>query len=85
MFNIGQFFNKFRGIEMEDFRKRNSVIEIIKKNTGIEIAPQDIAFEQRGIILKISSIEKNMVFIKKGAIIKDLQQVQGFAKVENIG
>ncbi|MDB5259675.1 MAG: hypothetical protein JWO73_883 [Candidatus Taylorbacteria bacterium] len=84
MFNIGGFFQKFKSLELEDFRKRSIVIDAIKKRTNIDLRPQDIKFEQGRVRLSISSLEKNEIFMKKAALVADIQALLDKPKISDI-
>lgn len=84
MFNISGFFQKFRSLELEDFRKRSVVIDVLKKHANLDISPADIKFEQGRIRLSLSPLQKNEIFMKKSTILTDIQEALKPAKISDI-
>ena len=84
MFNISSFFDKFKSLELQDFKRRAVVIDTIKKYTKIDVPPEKIRFEQTRIVLGVSSIEKNEIFIKKSVILAEIRTLLNPSRVDDI-
>ncbi len=84
MQKIGSFLGKFKGKAAAQIQGYTLIIEIIKRNAGIELDMKDIKISSGNLIIKSSSVLKNEIFIKKNSILKDIsQKVQGI-KISNI-
>ena len=85
MQNLAGFFEKFRGKVAGQVQNLAFIIEIIKKYTGIEVDMKNIAISSGILRLKISSVEKSQIFIKKSQILKEIHEKAKFLKIEDIG
>jgi hypothetical protein len=84
MFNISNFLQKFKSVELEDMRQRSIVIDAIKTCSGIDIPPEKISFLHKKIQLSISPIEKNEIFMKKTPILALIKKNMAPRIVEDI-
>ncbi len=73
MQNIGGFFEKFKSKVARQIGDLVFITESIKKRTGIALEMKDISIKNGIMYLKLSSLQKNVVFIKKTQILKDLE------------
>ncbi len=69
---LGLYFDKFKNSAVKEIQKRTKIADIIKRESGVDVTMENISFVSNGIRLKINSIEKNQVFIKKERIIKQI-------------
>lgn len=72
MFNIKDYLKRTVGIIDKNVLNEKEISEIIKKHTGIE--KEKSFFEIKNGVLRtnLSPAEKNMIFIKKEAILSEL-------------
>jgi hypothetical protein len=73
MLTIGNFFDKFRNVALKEVVFRETISEIVKKNTGSGIDIKDITYSNKIIRLKTSPAMKNQIFIKKEKILEDIK------------
>lgn len=85
MFNIGQFFTKIKGKQGKEILIRQSIVDAIKKHTGIDIPLSSVEFRASIPTIKgLSSAQKSAIFIKKTAIIADVNNQQSFRRIDDI-
>jgi hypothetical protein len=84
MKSLGSFFEKFKSASIKEIQKRTTVSDIIKSEANIDVPMEKIVFANGVIKLKLSSIEKNQIFIKKERIIKLINQRLGNTKISSI-
>ena len=70
---VKTFFDKFNNSAIKEIKRRTDITEIIKTESGVVIPIENISFVAKSIKLKLSSIEKNQVFIKKQKIISSIK------------
>ncbi len=73
MFNISNFFDKFKNVALKEFVIREKIVNAIKEHTGATIDIKDIEFLNKVIRIKGSPSLKSQVFIKKTAILDTLR------------
>ncbi|HEY4508708.1 MAG TPA: hypothetical protein VJC13_00270 [Candidatus Paceibacterota bacterium] len=72
MFNISSFLDKFsKNVADTEFHKKQ-VIEIIEKNTQLNISPKDIEIKDCVVYIKSSPAVKNKIFIFKNKILENI-------------
>ena len=76
MKKITSLLNKLKNITPPDIFIRKTLIKIIESNLGFKVSIEKVFFNQKtGIItLKINSLEKTVLFLKKGLIIEKINQ-----------
>jgi hypothetical protein len=74
MFNISQFFSRFKGRELEEITFRAAVIDSVKEILKFEIDPLLISYSNNTIFLKISPAAKSAVLLKKKEIIEKIKE-----------
>lgn len=74
MKNLADFFGKFQSKISGQVQNLVVISETIKKHTGIEVEMKDIKISSGSLILKTSSVEKNVIFIKKERILSEINQ-----------
>lgn len=74
MKKINDFFGKFNNKAVEEILKREKISSVIKKIANISIDIKDINISNGEIKLKISSIEKSEIFIKKKKILDTIKE-----------
>ena len=84
MFNITSFLERFsKKISFSDSSKKN-IIEILAKNTGLNISPKNIEIKENIIYIKDSPAIKNKIFINKKAILDDTTLLLPDIKIKDI-
>lgn len=81
MFNISQFFEKFKNIEKSSSEKTSAVINTIKKFTKIELQKESLEIREETIRLKCSPVFKNEIFMKKELIEEDLKNQKIYLRI----
>lgn len=66
---VGSFFDKFNNSAIKEIQKRTYIAEIIKREANVDVSIENIVFISNNIKLRINSIEKNQIFIKKQRIL----------------
>ena len=75
MFNISKFLDKFfKNIESIDLYKKQ-ILEIIKKETQLDIPNKDIEIKNNIVYLKTSSAISNKIFIYKSKILEEINEI----------
>jgi len=83
MKGIAEFFSRIRNIQLKETRIRSVVRDAIQKQTGCEVAVESIVVK-RGVVT-IRPVDANMrsvLYMKKEAILKELDLGQGSHKEE---
>lgn len=84
MQNIGGFFEKFKSKFVKEVQNLVFISETIKKHTGIEVDMKNIAISNGLVRIKTTSLEKNVIFIKKTQILNDLERGLYRLKIRDI-
>jgi hypothetical protein len=84
MQKLGGFFDKFRGKVADQIQGVFLVSEIIKKHTAIELTLKQISISGGVLRLKVSPLQKNVIFIKKTALLKEIQEKIRTPKIVDI-
>lgn len=85
MFSIGDFFKRIQSVQSKEIYIRSVVQDVIKKHVGVEIPINDISFKSDVVNLKnISSAAKSALFIKRNAVIKEINEVQQVREVKDV-
>ena len=74
MKNLADFFGKFQSKIAGQVQNLIIISEILKKHTGIHVEMKDIRISSGTLFLKTSSVEKNVIFIKKERILGEINQ-----------
>ncbi len=74
MKGIGNLLDKFKSIAVQEINKRVFIVEIIKNKIGVDIKMEDISIKDGIVSIKVKSIVKNQIFIKKQALIKEISK-----------
>lgn len=84
MKKIEVFFDKFKSSAVREIQKRLIISEIIKKETNIDISIEKISINNGKIKTKVSSLEKNQIYIKKQNIINLISKKIKDLKISSI-
>ncbi len=74
MLNISKYLEKFKKNLDSGEILNNTIVDIIKKHTEIELKLTEFELKNNQIILKTPPGVKNKIFISKEEIIKDIQE-----------
>ncbi len=74
MKKIGNFFDKIRNRAVKEIYNRDNIAKIIKDITKIDIDIKNINISSGVLKIKLSSIEKSEIFIKKARILKEINK-----------
>lgn len=75
MQNIGAFFERFKNRAAQEVMALSFIIDVVKKHSGITLELKDISLSNGILRLKLSSLQKNVIYIKKAQILKDLEKL----------
>ena len=76
-FNISQLLNKIRSVQAKGALERSIVHDSLLKNIGIDIPIPNISIKSMIVTLKnISQSAKSAIYIKKQAILEDINKGQ---------
>ena len=84
MIEIKDLLLKFNNLLVSEEVKKNTIIEIIIKITGIKIPPKDLKIKNNDVYLNIKPIHKNEIFLKKDLIFSQLEEALGKKHPKNI-
>jgi hypothetical protein len=85
MIGISELFKRIQGARAREILIRTSIQDSIKKYTGADIPLEAISFSSDSIVLKnITSSLRSAIYIKKGAIIEEINRNQDARKVTDI-
>jgi hypothetical protein len=85
MLNIGEFFKRIKGSFAKEIFVRNAIKEAVKKYTGADIQIEDISFKGSTVMLKnVNQSARSTIFIKKHAIIKEVNTAQNIRIVSDV-
>ena len=74
MFNISQFFTRWKSKELEEIIFRVAVTDSIRDVLRFELDPLLITYSNNIIFLKISPAAKGAILLKKNELIKKIQE-----------
>ncbi len=74
MKSVGNFLDKFRNRAVKEIQNRDIIVNIIKKISNIEINIKNIEISNGILKIKLSSIEKSEIFLKKDQILKEINK-----------
>jgi len=85
MLGIGEFFKKIQSVRTREVLIRTTIQQAIKKHTGVEISLDAMSFSGDAVVLKLANSSfKSALFIKKNAIIEEINRGQSLRKVGDI-
>ena len=85
MIGIGDFFKRIKGLHAREVLVRTIIQDAIKKHTGVDIPLDSISFSAGSIVLKSASNSlRSAIFIKKTAILADVNAGQDLKKIVDI-
>lgn len=85
MLGIGEFFKKIQRVRTREVLIRTTIQEAIKKHTGIEVPLDSMSFSGDTVVLKFANNSfKSVLFIKKTAIVEEINRSQSLKKVTDI-
>lgn len=73
MFNISKYLEKFKKSIESGEVLNESIVEIIKKHTGISLTTNDFEIKNNIIYINSSPIIKNKIFIFKSVLKEDIK------------
>jgi len=73
MFNLSSYLEKFKNLKDQDSDKI-LIKEILLKEAGINISERNIIISKEKISIKGSSIQKNIIFLKKETILEKIKE-----------
>ncbi len=82
MYNISHLLEKFSKKITSDEDIKKTIIEIIKKNTGLDIPIKVLEIKNYIIYVQTSSAFKNKIFISKKAILDDIEKLSSIKIVD---
>jgi len=74
MFNISLFLTKFSALRNNAFVVRDSFIEVAKEVSGVVLDPASVEVKDGVARVQANSIHKNILHIKKEAILSALKR-----------
>lgn len=73
MFNIQSFLNKHTQKINKDVLLYDSIVELVKQETGILLKKEDLSIKKDILFIKTTPIKKNIILLKKDNILKSLK------------
>ena len=85
MLSISQFFKRIQNKHSKELFVRSVIQAAIKKYAGVEVLLEDITFGSSGVVLKnVSGAARSQVFIKKQAIIAEINAGQDIRHIGDV-
>lgn len=85
MRSIGEFFSRIQNVQAAKLFAYKVVADSIKKAAGIDLKISGIAFKGRHLVLRgLSSVEKSHIFMKRSAILKEIEMQKLSRVIEDI-
>lgn len=85
MIGLGDFFKRVQNSFSKEIFLRTAIIDSIKLLTGIEISVDGITIKGNVVVLKnLNQTAKSAIFIKKQAIIREIESKQNIKKIVDI-
>ena len=81
MFNISNFLEKFLKLDRDNILKQVVIVEIIKKETKIELEKENIEIKGEQIKIKTNPVIRNEIFMHKTEIENQLKISKIFLKL----
>ena len=81
MLNITNFLEKFLKLDKDNNFKLATIIEVIKKETGIELKKEDIEIKGEQIKIKTNPVIRNEIFMHKDFVESSLKSQKIFLKI----
>ena len=82
MLNISKYLEKFKKNLESGEILNNTIIEIIKKHTDLDLKTSDFELKSNLVLLKTSPGIKNKIFIFKESIVKDIEENSALKNIE---
>jgi hypothetical protein len=74
MFNIQQFFSRWKNKELDEILFHAAITDSIKETLKFELDPLLISYSNNTIFIKISPAAKSAILLKKNELIKKIQE-----------
>jgi SH3-like domain-containing protein len=85
MFSIAKFFERIQGVQAKEVFVRVEIQKVIKLITSIEVPLESISFKSSVVEIKnVPQAFKSVLYIKKGALLKAINEVQQIRVVTDI-
>jgi RAB protein geranylgeranyltransferase component A len=85
MRSIGDFFKRIQNTRASGFFLQSAISEIVKKITNITVPSESIKISSSKIVLNgISQAARSEIFIKREAILTEINKVAGKVKITEI-
>ncbi len=72
MFNISNFFEKFKKLQQNNQNTKDTIIRVIKKILNIDIKKEDIEVKNNQINIKCNPIIRSEIYMSKNALEAEL-------------
>ncbi len=82
MFNISKYLEKFKKNVDKGSFLNESIVNIIKKHTEIDILKEDIDIKSNIIYIKISPLYKNKIFIYKENVLEEINKISSINYID---
>ena len=83
METISSFLEKFRKIQ-SPLRKKELVVEAIKKASSIEIKTEEVFFQSRNIVIKTNPYLKSEIMMKKPLVLEEIKKISQYSNIQDI-
>jgi hypothetical protein len=81
MNNIDSFLDKSNKFILENNKKKKIILDIIYKNSHIELSLEDVVLFDDKIKIKIVGLRKNIILKNKDCILKEIQSLYTFNQI----
>jgi hypothetical protein len=81
MFNISNFLQKFLNLEKDNNAKLSIILDVIKKETNIELSKEMLEIKGDNLKIKCNPVFRNEIFMHKSQIEDSLKSQKIFLKI----
>ncbi len=75
MDNLESYFAKISQLTKNHQEKLDSIIETVFKSSGVKLSPNQIIERGGKVVLQVSPLIKNQIYLKKDLILKELKSI----------
>lgn len=84
MQKINNYLEKFKILTIPDETIRQTAVNIIKSEIGVDLEIKDTAVKGSVLYIKCSGPAKSEIFLRKGMILKKMNNLEGNKKILDI-
>jgi len=83
MFNLSSYLEKFKNLKNTNPEKE-IIRQVLLEETNIVLSEEEVIVSVEGIKIKGSSLQKNIIFLKKETLLKKIKELLPESNFKNI-